>query len=105
MEEDDSVLENEEAGNPSVVPNTGFGCAYCGKFFTQNSSLTYHIRTVHRKIKDIFCEICAKAFATTSDLNTHRRTHTGERNFPCHILVNNLIAVKSVEKHLLIQVF
>ena len=85
MEEDDSVLENEETGNPSDVPNTGFGCAYCGKFFTQNSSLTYHIRTVHRKIKDIFCEICAKAFATTSDLNTHRRTHTGERNFPCHI--------------------
>ena len=61
MEGDNIVSDDKQAVSASVAPNTGFGCVYCGKFFTQNSSLTYHIRTVHRKIKDIFCEICAKA--------------------------------------------
>ena len=44
-----------------------------------------HIKHVHDKIKEHICEVCAKGFATTSDLKTHRRTHTGEKNFPCHI--------------------
>ena len=72
-------MEQASAQNP------GFDCVHCGKIFTTNIVMKNHIKHVHDKIKEHICEVCAKGFATTSDLNTHRRTHTGEKNFPCHI--------------------
>ena len=81
MEGGEVVSDMEQAS----AQNPGFDCVHCGKIFTTNIVMKNHIKHVHDKIKEHICEVCAKGFATTSDLNTHRRTHTGEKNFPCHI--------------------
>ena len=82
MEGGDIVSDMEQAVNASAQ-NNGFECIHCGKIFPTNIVLKNHIKRVH--IKEHICEVCAKSFANTSDLNTHKRTHTGEKNFPCHI--------------------
>ena len=84
MEGGDIVSDKELVVNASA-PNTGFECDHCGKIFKTNVVMKNHIKHVHDRIIEHICEVCAKGFATSSDLNTHRRTHTGEKNFPCHI--------------------
>ena len=84
MEGSDPVSDKEQAVNV-LVPNTAFECIHCGKIFSRNKDMKNHVKHVHDKIREHICEVCAKGFATSSDLNTHRRTHTGEKNFPCHI--------------------
>ena len=84
MEGSDPVSDKEQAVNV-LVPNTAFECIHCGKIFSRNKDMKNHVKHVHDKIREHICEVCAKGFATSSDLNTHRRTHTGKKNFPCHI--------------------
>ena len=84
MEGGDIVSDKELVVNASA-PNTGFECDHCGKIFKTNVVMKNHIKHVHDRIREHICEVCAKGFATSCDLNTHRRTHTGEKNFPCHI--------------------
>ena len=48
----------------------------------------YNIKTLqfsHKSkiLKRYTCEVCQKAFASNSDLKTHRRTHSGETPFKC----------------------
>ncbi|GFN75282.1 Zinc finger protein 729 [Plakobranchus ocellatus] len=62
-------LENSEG-------NDGFGVA------------VYNLTTLqfsHKSkiLKRYNCEVCQKAFASNSDLKTHRRTHSGETPFKC----------------------
>jgi len=70
---------------PSDAKTSVLQCVHCGKMFTYQSDLKIHIKAVHDQIRDHVCEICAKGFLTSSALNMHKLTHTGEKKFPCHI--------------------
>lgn len=55
----------------------------CGKAFAISSSLTIHKRT-HNGDKPFVCSYCGKGFVEASNLTKHVRTHTGERPFACN---------------------
>ena len=75
----------DEMIEPSDAKKLGLQCRHCGKMFAYQSDLKIHIKAVHDQIRDHVCEICAKGFLTSSALNMHKLTHTGEKKFPCHI--------------------
>ena len=57
-------------------------CTICGKASTTSSHLNVHMRT-HSGDRPHSCTTCDKAFSTSSDLTKHTRTHTGDRPYVC----------------------
>lgn len=86
----DSMFESEDS-NSVAKDNDGFmkietkeendidrpfKCEYCGKCFRKNGTLQTHIRT-HTGEKPYHCDLCNKNFAQIGHLTEHLRTHTG----------------------------
>ena len=63
----------------SSAPSPNTSGAYEGT----KGSVKHHISSVHNKDKPYRCADCTKAFSTKQHLDDHRRTHTGERAYPC----------------------
>lgn len=59
-----------------------FLCNECGKACMTKSLLDSHMRT-HTGEKPYVCKICLKSFTNRSVLEVHRLVHTGERPFKC----------------------
>ena len=78
------VVSNMEKAVTVLAQNTGFQCVHCGKILSEEARRK-HVKHVQDKIREHICEIFAKAFFSSSDLNKHRGSHTEEKNFPCQI--------------------
>ena len=63
----------------SSAPSPDTGGAYEGT----KADVKHHISRVHNKDRPYRCADCTKAFPTKQHLDDHRRTHTGERAYPC----------------------
>lgn len=59
-------------------------CEYCNAMFLSSSARCTHVRKIHLGEKKHVCE-CGKAYFSRSDLDRHVLTHTGEKNFHCHL--------------------
>ncbi|XP_061669468.1 mucin-17-like isoform X2 [Syngnathoides biaculeatus] len=75
-------------------------CQKCGKGFVYGFGLTKHLQMVHGKIKPFVCQICTKAFFTKRDVETHIRSHTGERPFHCHLCEKKFFRSVELNTHL-----
>ena len=60
-------------------------CEFCGKSYKIICHLKEHINLYHLKIKKFKCPLCDSSFGRKSTLNSHLKTHTGEKNFLCPI--------------------
>ncbi|KAI8422787.1 hypothetical protein MSG28_006532 [Choristoneura fumiferana] len=60
-------------------------CEVCNATFISSSSRSTHIRKNHLKEKKYGCESCGKRFFSKSELQRHSLTHTGVKNFHCHL--------------------
>lgn len=60
-------------------------CEVCDATFISASARSSHIRKNHLKEKKYGCENCAKRFFSKSELQRHMLTHTGVKNFHCHL--------------------
>ncbi|KAL0124799.1 hypothetical protein PUN28_006570 [Cardiocondyla obscurior] len=78
-------------------------CQTCGKAFRQQSALCIHNRChLPETMKNRFpCDQCDKRFSTKPNLVTHKRIHSGVRNFTCDQCGKSFIQKGNLEAHFL----
>ncbi|XP_031837799.1 uncharacterized protein LOC116429230 isoform X2 [Nomia melanderi] len=78
-------------------------CQTCGKAFRQQSALYIHSRChLPDTMKNRFpCDECDKRFSTKPNLVTHKRIHSGVRNFTCDQCGKSFIQKGNLEAHFL----
>lgn len=76
-----------------------FTCHVCGRQYRSHPDLTRHLRSVHDKVKNYPCDICARSFANKGTRDDHRRTHTGERPYMCHTCGKAFATANSIYIH------
>ncbi|XP_069999277.1 zinc finger and BTB domain-containing protein 7A isoform X4 [Penaeus vannamei] len=63
-------------------PSKPFCCPVCPFRATHNSKVQSHMRT-HTGERPFSCHLCPASFARKGNLKTHIRTHTGEKPYAC----------------------
>ena len=58
-------------GNKPKPKSKDYNCELCGKAFSEERNLKFHIHTVHEGNKDFKCDSCGRTFATPSGLKGH----------------------------------
>ncbi|XP_077346042.1 uncharacterized protein LOC143989658 [Lithobates pipiens] len=77
--------EPQTVRDGAVLPtDKRFSCTECGKCFRFNSQLNVHKRS-HTGEKLYSCPECGKCFLFKSRLNDHKISHTGEKQYSCSV--------------------
>ncbi|KAK2920590.1 zinc finger protein 771-like [Channa argus] len=82
-----SALKNKDVPvsvNRCRAANQSFSCSGCGKSFSSEAHLQSHMKS-HTGEKTSACPFCGKKFTKNSNLTTHLRVHTGEKPFTCPV--------------------
>ena len=58
-------------------------CEKCGRQFSSNKNLQYHMETNCGKEKRFKCNECNKDFYTKYTLKTHQLNHSGKKEYCC----------------------
>ncbi|KAI8781106.1 zinc finger protein 271 [Biomphalaria glabrata] len=69
---------------PTMSNKPVHSCTYCGLVLSSANALMEHKR-IHTGDRPFSCHICNKRFTQKAHLNIHKRTHTGEKPYACHI--------------------
>lgn len=82
-----------------------YRCEICPKAFNTSSDLHKHKVCVHldRSKWKFECTYCKRRFPLKTNLDTHTKTHTGEKNFACHLCdrkcINKSVLRRHIETH------
>ncbi|KAE8629135.1 hypothetical protein XENTR_v10000368 [Xenopus tropicalis] len=101
-------VEAERVESPLVPAEDGIStnkhcvCNICGKRFKHPSNLELHKRS-HTGEKPFECSICGKHFSQAGNLQTHLRRHSGEKPYICEICGKRFAVSGDVQRHIVIH--
>ncbi|KAJ8985071.1 hypothetical protein NQ317_019755 [Molorchus minor] len=75
-----------------------YSCMQCDRILTSRSALNSHMKT-HTGEKPYSCAYCGKCFPYVSSLTVHTRLHTGETPFICSICNKGYRSSTGLKKH------
>ena len=76
-------------------------CPNCGDTFPLKSDLNQHLAEIHEdnEARELQCQTCDKWLSTKLKLNSHIRTHTGERPFQCNFCPISFLSESTMSAH------
>jgi len=81
-------------------PTPWHKCTRCEKTFSRKVYLDTHVKTVHQKIKDLYCHICDFATGDRSGLDKHIvRKHPDYTRYSCNICEFSAYRLVNLKKH------
>ncbi|NXK57980.1 ZBT49 protein, partial [Sylvietta virens] len=101
VERSQSPLE-QEGQSQALQSQKQYTCELCGKAFKHPSNLELHKRS-HTGEKPFECNICGKHFSQAGNLQTHLRRHSGEKPYICEICGKRFAASGDVQRHIIIH--
>ncbi|XP_063395404.1 zinc finger protein 675-like isoform X2 [Cydia fagiglandana] len=87
---------------PKPKPKQVHACYECDKEFRCQAQLETHVRT-HTGDKPFSCMYCSRRFAQKHNLTIHLRVHTGEKPFQCEVCSKTFSAQGNLQAHLKIH--
>lgn len=73
-------------------------CRFCSKVFSSPANLESHLRT-HTGERPYGCTICGKKFSQFWNLKIHKNIHTGERPYQCLLCAERFSDPSNLKKH------
>lgn len=73
-------------------------CRFCDKAFSSPANLESHVRT-HTGEKPFGCTVCGKRFSQFWNLKIHKYIHTGERPYQCPLCPERFSDPSNLKKH------